>query len=218
MEIKYIAHSSFVIKTKTATLITDPFGAQTGPKYPKVEADIVTVSHDHADHNNVSVVGGSPIVLDWPGEYEVKSISVTGIPSFHDSEQGTKRGKNVLFKIVAENLTLLHCGDLGHVPDDDLVDRIGPIDVLFVPVGGHYTVDAASASHVVKKLDPFIVIPMHFASPKLNQKMFGELQPVEEFLKVMGASGQIPVPKLTLKHEDFANDSTTKVVLLESTA
>jgi L-ascorbate metabolism protein UlaG (beta-lactamase superfamily) len=218
MEIKYINHSSFVIKTKSATVVLDPFSNSTGIKFSKIPADIVTISHSHEDHSNIGAIEGSPIVFDWPGEFEYQGVAVKGISTFHDAENGAKRGKNVMFRIISEKVNVLHCGDLGHDLDEKTIEEIGPVDVLMIPVGGTYTIDAQTAAHIVKKIDPAMVIPMHFQNEGLDKKTFAELEPVTDFLKLMGQSGIIPVPKLNLKHEDFTTESSTKVVLLETTS
>lgn len=217
MEIKYIAHSSFVIKTKTATILTDPFQG-IGVKFPKTTADIVTISHHHADHDYTQGVEGTPLLFDWSGEFEAKGVSIKGFATYHDNEQGAKRGPNVMYKFTAESISVLHCGDLGHDLTDEVVDSLGAVDILCIPVGGTYTIDPHVATQVIKKIEPAIVIPMHFANPKLDQKMFGMLKTSADFLQEMGQSGQTPIAKFVVKHEEIASESNTKVVLLESTA
>lgn len=218
MEIKYIAHSCFVIKTKTASIVTDPFSAEIGIKFPKLEADIVTVSHAHSDHDKVSNIDGTPMIFDWPGEFEVKGVSILGISSFHDGEKGAKRGSNVMYKFTAEGLNILHCGDLGHLLDDKTLEDIGPVDILFIPTGGIYTVDPTQAASIARRIDPYIIIPMHYAHPKLDTKMFGELEPVESFIQSCGGMAHEKLPKLTVKREDVINEAATKIVLLDQTA
>lgn len=216
MDIKYIGHASFVIKTKAATVVTDPFdGKMVGIKYPKTEADIVTLSHKHPDHGEASQIGGSPLIIDWPGEFEKQGVRITGYPTFHDKTQGSERGENIMFKIEAEGLSLLHCGDLGHIPAENFLEEIGEVDVLFVPVGGFYTIDAKEAVELVRKLEPSIVIPMHFNKPELNQETFGKLLTVDEFIKNIGSEPE-KVQKLSLKKEGMAEGM--KVVIMESTS
>ena len=215
MEIKYIAHSSFVIKTKNATVVIDPFSADIGVKFPKTPADVVLISHHHDDHDNIKGIEGAPIVFDWPGEYDCKGVAIRGIASFHDAEKGVKRGKNVMFKITAENMTILHCGDLGHMLDDKTVEDIGNIDILLIPVGGYYTIDPHVAMQITKQIEPTYVLPMHYQEAGLNPKISANLKPVSEFLSAMSQSGLTPIPKLVVKKEDIAKESNTKVVLLE---
>ena len=175
MDIVYLGHSSFKIKTKTATVITDPFDPKmVGLKYSGVEGEIVTVSHDHRDHNAVDKVGGVKRVVDGPGEYEISGVSIMGYPSFHDNEKGAKRGKNTIYVYEAEGLRLAHLGDLGHVISEDLVNEMGAIDVLMIPVGGEFTIGPKEAAEIVGKVDPYFVIPMHYKISGMNPETFAE--------------------------------------------
>src|SRR3990172_7601672 len=217
MDIKYLGHSSFFIKSKDAKLVTDPFDPQmVGLKYPKVEGDIVTVSHHHQDHDNSKAVEGNPLVIDMPGEYERRAFGVTGFQTFHDKQKGAERGENIVYKIEGEGISLFHCGDLGHVLDDSFVDTLGEVDILLVPVGGFYTIDSAEAVELVKKIEPSIVIPMHYNHPKLNQQTFGKLSPVADFLKKLGVENAVPVVKLVVKKEELQEEM--KVVVMEITS
>lgn len=218
MEIKYIAHSSFLIKAKTANIVTDPYSVEIGIKFPKTEADIVTISHAHSDHNKVTNIDGSPTVFDWPGEFEVKGVSIIGVPTFHDEEKGAKRGPNVMYKFTTEGLNVLHCGDLGHLLDDKTVENVGTVDILLIPVGGVYTVDPAKAAAIARRVDPYIIIPMHFANPKLDKKTYGELESVDAFVQAFGGGTPEKLPKLSVKREDVITETATKIVLLEQTA
>jgi len=210
MDIKYFGVSSFLIKSKDAKLVTDPFDSYIGYKLPKTDANIVTISHDHKDHNNVSAVEGNPLVINMPGEFEKNEIRVFGFQSSH----GEDRGNNILFKIEVEGLSILHCGDLGVVPDEKFLETIGDVDVLMVPVGGTYTLNAEQAIELIKRIEPSIVIPMHYNYPKLDQKEYGEkLAPVSEFLKKMDRESVVPIPKLTIKKEELLEEM--KVIVLE---
>lgn len=209
MEIKYLGHSSFHIKTKTARIITDPFDSKTvGLKYPTIEADIVTISHNHLDHNVSNQIGGNPLVLDWPGEFEKNAVRIYGFQSFHDAEQGTQRGENVMYKFEADDISILHCGDIGHMLTAEFVDKIEGVDILMIPTGGFYTINATQAVTMIKQLDPTIVIPMHYGHSALNQEGFADLQSLDEFLKLMGAEGREPIDKLIIKKEDLAAEDT----------
>jgi L-ascorbate metabolism protein UlaG (beta-lactamase superfamily) len=214
MEIKYLGHSSFQIKTKNASIVTDPFDPATvGLKYPKVDADILTISHHHADHDKADQVGGNKLVIDWPGEYEKNAVRMFGYGSFHDKQSGAERGENVLFKFEVEGITILHCGDQGFVPPDTFIDDIGEVDIMLVPVGGHYTIDSAEAIQFIKKVDPSLVIPMHYNHAALNQEVFANLEPVDTFLTKMGITSQEPLEKLIVKQEDLQPESLKVVVL-----
>ncbi len=216
MQIKYLGHASFLIKTKTAKVITDPYDPKTvGLKFTKQDADIVTVSHGHSDHNQHQQVTGTPLVIDLPGEYEKNGVRVFGFNSFHDKNQGKDRGENTLYKFEAEDISILHCGDLGHTFSDELLDEIGDVDILMIPVGGHFTIDAADAVEIIKAVDPSIVIPMHYNHKDLNQDTFKVIAPLDDFLKKYGANGVEPVDQLTLKKEDLTDE--TKLVVMKVT-
>lgn len=215
MDIKYFGHASFFLKGKTGSVVTDPYEPEmVGLKFPKdATSSIVTVSHEHEDHNRRELVAGDPLIINIAGEYEKDKIKVTGWQVFHDKESGAKRGKNILYKIIMDEISILHCGDLGHTLSDELVDEIGPVDVLLIPVGGIFTIGAEDAAKVVHEVEPSIVIPMHYNSPKLNQKIFAELAGVDEFLQKMDTAASEPVKKLTLKKEDLGQEM--KVVVME---
>ncbi len=213
MEIAYFGHSSFRIKTKTGSLVCDPYDAKAlGKAFPKVEADIVTVSHDHDDHNAVSSVGGEPLVINLPGEYELKGIRVSGFESYHDKTKGEERGRNTMFKIECEDISILHCGDLGHTLSAETIEMIDGVDVLLIPVGGFFTIDAEEARHVVEKLEPSIVIPMHYRNDAFSPGIMEKMAPLEDFLGKLGVTTYEAVPKLTVNRADF--EENTKVVVL----
>lgn len=218
MDITYLGHSSFLIKTREAKIVTDPFDAKmVGLPYPKVTANIVTTSHQHGDHNNAKAIGGEPHVFDWPGEFEKNSVRIFGFQSYHDTKKGAERGENIVFKFDMEGMSVVHLGDLGYVPDEKLVEDIGNVDVLMLPVGGFFTMGSTEAAETVKKLDPFIVIPMHYNTPGMNPEIAEKLEPVTTFLQKMGAEETQPVDKFSVKKEDLVED-TTKVVVMSITS
>jgi len=179
MRIRWRGHASFIIETENKTIVTDPFSADYGYPVTAVTADIVTISHDqHRDHNAVGTVLGQPQVILGIGKFELEGISITGIASYHDHSAGRERGANTIFKISAEGLGLVHLGDLGQKLSDQQVREIGNVDILMVPVGGRYTIDAEEAVGIVSALQPKLVIPMHYATPHLSFT----LAPVEEFI------------------------------------
>jgi len=173
----------------------------------------VTISHSHKDHNNSAAIEGSPLVLDWPGEFEKMSVRIFGYQSYHDKQHGAERGENVLYKFEMEDMSVLHCGDLGVVPDSKLLDEIGNVDILFIPVGGFYTLDATEAVETIKKIEPSIVIPMHYNSPKLNPATFAQLATVDVFIQKLGIQPPVPVAKLVVKKEDLMEEM--KVVVMD---
>lgn len=211
MEIRYLGHASFQLKGKVASVVTDPYDKQIGLKFPTIAAEIVTISHQHPDHNVISSVDGTPLVLELPGEFEKEGIRVTGFPTYHDKENGAKRGKNVVYKIEIDGVSILHCGDLGHVFTDEQLEDIGTVDVLLVPVGGIYTIDATEALQVIKQIDPKIVIPMHYKVEGMSDT-FKDLAPVEDFLTKMGIIVEEKVKKLVVKPEDETEQMKTVVM------
>ncbi|MGB2731922.1 MAG: MBL fold metallo-hydrolase [Microgenomates group bacterium] len=214
MQLKYLGHSSFLIKSKDAKVVTDPFDPKAvGLKFPKQEADIVTMSHGHADHNHSAGVSAEALVVDWPGEYEKMGVRITGYSTFHDKEKGAQRGENIIYKIEADDISILHCGDLGHTLTDDLVEEIGDVDILLIPVGGHYTINSAEALSVVHKIEPAIVIPMHYNHEGLDQKAVGELTGLDEFIKVYGSAPAETLDVLNMKKDDVPEE--TKLILLK---
>lgn len=214
MEISPLGHASFRIKGKQANIITDPFDpSMVGLKFPKTQADIVTISHEHQDHNFPSNIEGAEIVLTGPGEYEIKGVSIRGVATYHDDDKGNKRGKNILFYFIVDGIALLHCGDLGHKLSEDQAEAFPVVDILMIPIGGTYTIDAKTACQVVQQLEPKIVIPMHYNHAKLNQQVFGGLLGVTDFLKEMGKEGIEAVPKLTITRERLPQE--LQVVVLE---
>ena len=214
MDITYFGHSSFLIKTKDAKIVTDPYDSKmVGFPLPKVNADIVTVSHNHGDHNQAKAIQGEPHVFDWPGEFEKKGIRIFGIQSYHDAKQGEERGENVIFKFDIEGMNVVHMGDQGFVPDDKQIEAIGEVDILMLPVGGFFTIGSAEAAATIKKLDPYIVIPMHYAHDKLNPELASKMEPLTAFLQKMGAESVQPMDKFSVKKEDLVEDSFQIVVL-----
>jgi L-ascorbate metabolism protein UlaG (beta-lactamase superfamily) len=208
MIITYLGHSSFKLKGKNGTVVTDPYSEYVGFPFPTTSADMVTVSHDHPDHNQVSAVSGTarrerPFVIDTLGEYEVGGISVFGVKTYHDEHKGSERGVNNVFTIYMEGLRVCHLGDLGHELTAEQIAEIGSVDVLLCPVGGVFTIDPKTAVSVIKALEPSLVVPMHYKTPDHNAEVFNELATVADFLsaysvevtpddKLIVESGKLP--------------------------
>lgn len=212
MDISWLGHASFRIKGKTAGVVCDPYDAQIGLKFPKVEADIVTVSHDHYDHNAASLVGGSPFVIQGPGEYEIKGVNIVGVSSFHDNKGGKERGKNTLYNISVDGIGVAHLGDFGQdALSSEQIETLGNVDILMLPVGGVYTIDAATAAKIVSSLEPSVIIPMHY----FDKDVKVDLEPVDKFLKEMGKEDVAPTKKLTITKDRLPSEPS--VVLLEKT-
>lgn len=214
MDIYPLGHASFRVKGKNATVVTDPFdGDMVGLKFPKVdEVDIVTVSHDHPDHNAVANIVGTPFIVKGPGEYEVKGVTIIGVPTYHDEKNGEERGRNTVYKFTVDGLNICHLGDLGHKLTDANVEQLGDVDILFVPVGGFYTIDAKTAAAVVAQIEPYVVIPMHYNRKGMNPKVFEQVSGVDQFLKEMGVETSEPQSKYSVT-KDKLPENTTVVVL-----
>ncbi|MBX4205846.1 MBL fold metallo-hydrolase [Candidatus Microgenomates bacterium] len=214
MDILYLGHSSFRIKGRTQTLVTDPFNSSIGIKFPKIEADVVTLSHDHDDHNNVAAVSGIKKVFSRPGEYEVNGVSIFGIASYHDDKKGEERGENVIYLYEMDGIKIAHLGDLGHTLTESQIDQLGTVDILMIPVGGVYTIGPTEAVSVVQAIEPKIIIPMHYKTNDLNQETFGKLEPVETFVSALGVKSET-LPKLSYKLGDLP-EGEQRVYILET--
>lgn len=211
MQLIWLGHSCFKIITKETTIITDPYD-DIGLKLPsRLNADIVTVSHDHHDHNNIGAISGSPLVIKTPGEYETKGIFIQGIPSSHDEKNGSERGANTIFLFTLEDMKLAHLGDQGTVLTDDQLEKLEGVDILMIPVGGIYTVDAKKAAEVVNQIEPRLVIPMHYAIPGLKIK----LNPVNKFCDEMGTKTNGAEDRLKISKKDLPVEET-KVIILKN--
>ncbi len=186
MEIKWFGQSCFSIKSKNKVIITDPFSEEIGIKLPKnLKAHIILISHFHKDHDNYKAIKGfeeEPFIISEPGEYEVSGIQIEGIFSFHDKKKGKDQGTNTIYKIELEDLVIVHLGDLGTVLNEDQLENLNGVDILFVPVGGEVTLAPSEAVEVINQLEPKIVIPMHYQIEKLKMK----LKDLSVFLKEIG--------------------------------
>lgn len=217
MKIKWLGHASFLITSDTGTkIITDPFEASYvasgGPSYGEIKesADIVTVSHDHTDHSNVAAVKGNPEVVREVGITKVKEMDFKGTASYHDEAGGSKRGKNTIFCFEVDGIRVCHLGDLGHQLSDEQVSELGDVDILLIPVGGYYTIDAEAATQVCDQLKPKVVIPMHFKTDKCGFPIAG----VDEFLKGKGAVKKLDTSEVEFKQAGLP--TSTQILVLNS--
>jgi L-ascorbate metabolism protein UlaG (beta-lactamase superfamily) len=208
LTIRYLGHSCFLLTdSKGVKLLTDPYetGAFGGAlKYGKIDAtpDVVTVSHEHADHNYIKGVLGKPEVVRGPGKVKAGGIEITGVRSYHDKSKGSERGENAIMVFTMDGMRICHLGDLGTMLDDAQVSEIGSVDILLVPVGGHFTIDAGEARSVVKKIKPKLTMPMHFKTKSVDFP----IKPVEDFSAGMKNvrtvdGSEISVEKGKLKEE-----------------
>ena len=207
MVITWQGHSCFKIQNKTGadgiTIATDPFENKIGLRVPNFEADIVTVSHDHYDHNNVKSLRGEPFIINTAGEYDIKGIGIKGVESFHDNSQGKERGINVIYRFEVDGISVTHLGDLGHILENKQIEVLSGTDILLIPVGGKYTLDAKKAVEVISQIEPRIVIPMHYKTPKLNI----DIDDVDKFIKEIGIKPteeeKLKISKKELPAEDM---------------
>ena len=197
-------------KGEQIKIAIDPFSEEAGLKLPKIEPEILLVTHDHYDHNNTKAIGGSFFLINDPGEYEIKDVFIQGINSYHDEKEGKERGQNTIYTIEAEEMRLCHLGDFGQKElTPEQLEKIGDIDILMVPVGGAFTIDAKGAAKIISQIEPRLAIPMHYHLPGLKIK----LDSLEVFLKEMGRKSATPEPKLLIKKKDLIAEETKIVVL-----
>ncbi len=216
MNIAYYGHSCFKITTKPAgratedvVIFTDPFDKSIGLRPPQGHADIVFVSHNHYDHNNVSALKDDPVVIDLPGEYSARGINAVGLDSFHDDKNGMERGRNTVFVIESEDLRICHLGDLGCDLTSEQLEEIDGIDVLFIPVGGKYTIDGKKAAELAKKIEPRIVIPIHYKMKGSNIDISDE----KKFCSEIGNCPMQKTAKLVFKKKDLEGKSMEAVIM-----
>ena len=209
MEISWLGHSCFRIRGSQATVITDPYSPDVGYSLGKPKARVVTVSHQHPGHSYVQGVGGDPKLITGPGEYEISGILIIGIDTFHDAENGSQRGKNTVYLIEIDEVSLCHLGDLGHMLIAEQIEELGNVDILLAPVGGVSTIDAPVAAELARQLEPKVVIPMHYKTEALSW----ELEPVGRFLREMGGEQVTSQPRLSFNRSNLP--LTTQVYLLD---
>lgn len=213
MVITWYGQSCFKIQSGQTVVAIDPFDKSIGLTPPKFEAQLALVTHDHPDHNNLETIKGDFFVIDGPGEYEYKGVRVEGIPSFHDAKEGNERGLNTIYLIRMEDMTLAHLGDIGQEQlNDDQLETMGEVDILFAPVGGVFTVDAEHAIEIINQIEPKIVIPMHYKLKDLKVK----LDPLESFLKAIGHGDAGAEEKFTIKQKELPGpEDKMEVVVLK---
>ena len=189
----------------------DPFDKSVGLRPPQGQADLVLVSHNHADHNNVEALKGEPYVIDIPGEYSAKGANIIGIASYHDDKNGAERGENTIFVLEAEDLRICHLGDLGTDLSEKQLEKINGIDILMIPIGGgDYTIDGKKAVDIIKKIEPKIIIPMHY-------KIKGSTVDIDDekvFCNELGNCPKEKVSKINIKKKDL-EEKEMEVVLMD---
>lgn len=213
MYITWLGHSCFKLQDKIGsdgvTVITDPFDNEVGLKVPHYEADIVTVSHAHHDHNNISALRGQPFIIDTAGEYETKGVFIEGVDSAHGGNKEQSAVKNIIFRLEIDDISITHLGDLGQATlDNKQLEKVEGTDILLIPVGGIYTINAKQAVEIVSQIEPRIVIPMHYKVPGLKIELDG----VEKFIKELGIKPR-QEEKLKISKKDLPAEDMELVVL-----
>lgn len=212
MKIKWLGHASFLITSDSGTrVICDPYSCGGGIDYCPIEepADVVTVSHKHGDHDNVAAVKGKPEVVDVPGTRKVKGIDFKGVSTYHDEARGKQRGENVIFCFSLDGIGICHLGDLGHELDGGQLAAIGSVDILLVPVGGFFTMDARVAARVCDRVAPKVVIPMHYKTAKCGYP----IAKVDDFLEGRKNVRRAGVSEIEINKKQLP--SATETVVLE---
>jgi len=208
MYLSYLGHSCFKLQDKIGpdgvTVVTDPFDSEmVGIKMPSFEADIVTVSHDHKDHNNIKAIRKNPFIVKTAGEYEVSGIFIEGIDSWHDTKEGAERGANIIYRIEVDDISITHLGDLATTLDTKQLEKLEGTDILLVPVGGNFTLDAKKAVEVINQIEPRIIIPMHYQMDGGKIK----LDSLDKFVKELGlkptTEEKLKITKKELPVEDM---------------
>lgn len=213
MDITWFGQSCFRLKSRSLAVITDPYSPEIGLRVPRQAATLVTISHDHADHNCVAAIKSGAYIISGPGEYEVQGIFVLGVAAFHDANNGQDLGRNTAYRIEFENLSICHLGDLGHLPNQEQTELLTGADVLFLPVGGKNTISASVAAEVVNILEPRIVVPMHYKVPGL----LPALDSPKRFLSELGVDEAEKMETLTITRTELGDDASVpmRVVMLE---
>ncbi|NTV62939.1 MAG: MBL fold metallo-hydrolase [Oscillochloris sp.] len=217
-DVQYLGHSCFRLRGRDGIVLCDPYSRAIGLDLGRPSAHIVTVSHDHADHNFVAGVKPARerlFVIDGPGEYEVSGVLITGVRTAHDTHKGSERGFNTVFVIHLDDVVFCHLGDLGHELTQAQLEEIGNVDVLFVPVGGGETIGPAEANNVIGQIEPKIVVPMHYAAAQLSFEY--DLIPLEKFTHERGIKEIVPEEKLSVTSTNLPPESEeTRVVILRA--
>jgi L-ascorbate metabolism protein UlaG (beta-lactamase superfamily) len=208
MEITWLGHSCYLIKGKEKTIIADPCHPDLGYNLNEPEADIVTMSHFHRGHSYIEGVANDPRQIRSPGEYEIGGTFITGIASFHDDKKGEIRGKNTIYVIEMDGVTLCHLGDLGHHLDSRLIEELGDVGILFLPVGEVSTIPIDTAVEIVRQLEPPIIIPMHYKTEAFT----GNLSPLDKFLDAMRIKELETRPKLSITSSSLPGSTQTVVL------
>ncbi len=210
MDITWMGHSCFRVRSKDATVLMDPYTKIRGLELGRPKADIITISHEHPGHSNAAAVKGDPApkVVSGPGEYEISGLFLTGVRTYHDSEAGKKLGRNTVYILESEGMVLAHLGDLGHALSAEQADLMSNVDILLVPVGGGKSLGPEQAAEVIAQLEPLVVVPMHYRTAEGQEGLEG----VEHFVKEMGLSDFQAEDRLSIRKSDLPDTLQVRVL------
>lgn len=208
VKITWFGHSMFLIQSKDLKIVTDPFDPSIGYSFPDISADIVLISHGHYDHNNSARIKGGPEIVDKEGTHEIKGNIIKGFSSYHDAVGGAQRGKNLIMEWELEGMKFSHLGDLGESVDEEKKRILSTTDILFIPVGGVFTISAEQALRYLEEIKPKIAFPMHYKTPDLNISV----EPIEKFTRNFSNIKEIGEPSVSISKNDLPQ--TTEVWIL----
>jgi L-ascorbate metabolism protein UlaG (beta-lactamase superfamily) len=213
MEISWLGHSCFQLRGKHVTLVTDPFSPQQGSslRLGKINASIVTVSHNHPGHNYAAGIGGNPRVVRSPGEYEISDVLITGVASYHDEKHGREYGRNTIYVIHMDELVICHLGDLGHTLQEEQLEEVADADVLLIPIGGQHTINAIQSAEIISQVEPRVVIPMHYRI-STSQDVHDTANPLDKFCREMGIETMNIQPKLVVTRTNLPTEMQVVVL------
>lgn len=201
---QWFGHSMWLIKGKDISIVIDPF-TDIGYNIPQdLNPDIVISSHDHFDHNNFSIFKNNFTKITTPGPHNVKGLNIEGFETFHDEKKGELRGVNIIFKILIDGFTVVHFGDIGHEPDPGVLNKLNDTDVMMIPVGGYYTIDASQAHKIVTSSNPSIVLPMHYKTKTIDFP----IAPVDEYLNYVKNFKKIDSNVISITDKDLQEKTT----------
>jgi len=207
VDVTWLGHACFLLRGEAKRLIFDPFKG-TGLPEPTEKADIILCSHSHSDHNNAGAVRHEKsIVLEgFTGKKQIDNVSIRGIATYHDTAQGGQRGKNSVYTVRFDDIMFCHLGDLGHELSQSQVGEIGAVDVLFIPVGGFYTIGPQQARKVMESIKPKVMVPMHYKLSGMSAT-FNALSTVEDFIHGDDNVRRLDCPSFTIRKTDLQEEA-----------
>jgi L-ascorbate metabolism protein UlaG (beta-lactamase superfamily) len=209
MKINWLGHSCFRIKGRDADLIIDPYSDSIGIKMPRTKSDAVLVTHNHEDHNNISAITGDPLVINGPGEYEMKGVFIYGKRAYHDNKKGLEKGAITIYLIEEDGIKIAHLGDFNQDSlTEEQLEFLENVDVLLVPVGGPYCLKAEAAVKIINEIEPRVIIPMHYQYPGIKIT----LEPLDKFIKEIGLNPE-KMDEFKAVKENLPQDDMKLIIL-----